>query len=546
MTKSPLRLLALPLLLQLGACGDESETSGENRSQGEDNASSGDDSATGGAANSDPAKPGPSTLQDPWASTGSGVFVHLFEWPWPDIAEECEQVLGPAGYSAVQVSPPNEHWKKSENPPWWQRYQPVSYALESRSGSREEFINMVQRCAAVGVGIYVDAVLNHMSAQPNGTGSAGTKFKKYSYPELWSLEDFRTPPCAIEGADYANNATRVQECELLGLPDLNTGKDSVRQQLADYLIELTQLGVAGFRIDAAKHMAGDDIDAIVDLLAAEVDQVPFLFLEVIQGQNEAVTNEQYLPIQMGSGPHVALTDFQYAGFAHHFRLPASLGELGEFSPQAWELPPSDRTVVFTDNHDTQRGESISYREGKSHELANVFLLAMPHGYPKIMSSYSFTEGSGIADGPPSDESFGTVGPHHENSAPCLIELGASTHDAQLQTTVEDGRWICEHRNPALLAMLKFRRQTQGAEVSQLWHEGQSLLAFARKGLGFVAFNLGPEEVEHRLQTDLPEGEYCNILIPNADCSAPVEVDESGAATIKLPAISAVALLPESP
>lgn len=37
------------------------------------------------------------------------VIVHLFEWKWPDIANECEAYLGPKGYCAVQVSPPMEH-----------------------------------------------------------------------------------------------------------------------------------------------------------------------------------------------------------------------------------------------------------------------------------------------------------------------------------------------------------------------------------------------------------------------------------------------------
>lgn len=46
---------------------------------------------------------------------------------------------------------------------WWVRYQPVSYLLESRSGNREQFVDMVNRCRAVGVNIYVDAVINHMS-----------------------------------------------------------------------------------------------------------------------------------------------------------------------------------------------------------------------------------------------------------------------------------------------------------------------------------------------------------------------------------------------
>ncbi len=37
------------------------------------------------------------------------TFVHLFEWKWSDIEQECVNFLGPKGFSAVQVSPPNEH-----------------------------------------------------------------------------------------------------------------------------------------------------------------------------------------------------------------------------------------------------------------------------------------------------------------------------------------------------------------------------------------------------------------------------------------------------
>ena len=37
------------------------------------------------------------------------VIVHLFQWPWASIASECTNVLGPKGFGAVQVSPPQEH-----------------------------------------------------------------------------------------------------------------------------------------------------------------------------------------------------------------------------------------------------------------------------------------------------------------------------------------------------------------------------------------------------------------------------------------------------
>lgn len=32
------------------------------------------------------------------------VMVHLFEWKWDDIADECENFLAPHGYAGVQVS----------------------------------------------------------------------------------------------------------------------------------------------------------------------------------------------------------------------------------------------------------------------------------------------------------------------------------------------------------------------------------------------------------------------------------------------------------
>jgi alpha-amylase len=117
-----------------------------------------------------------SATKDPLVFNGRSVMVHLFEWKWTDIAAECERFLGPKGYAGVQVSPPNEHARiTSPWRPWWERYQPVSYKIISRSGSEAEFRNMVDRCNAVGVRIYVDAVINHMSAS-SGTGIAGTSY----------------------------------------------------------------------------------------------------------------------------------------------------------------------------------------------------------------------------------------------------------------------------------------------------------------------------------------------------------------------------------
>lgn len=477
--------------------------------------------------------------------TESGVFVHLFEWRWPDIARECETFLGPQGFTAVQVSPPSEHALLPSNGyPWWQRYQTVSYALESRSGTREQFADMVARCRAAGVGIYVDAVLNHTTAQSSGLGSAGTKFTKYAYPDLYAAGDFHTPTCQIQGSDYATSAEHVQRCELVGLADLDTGSESVQAKLAAYLSELVALGVRGFRIDAAKHVAAAEVAAILAQVAPAHGEQPYYFLEVIDPGGEAVLASDYLDV--GGDAELDITEFRYAGVGDAFlgRDGKTLASLRELSETGWSLLPADRSVVFVANHDTQRADAPLFQDGPAHDLATVFMLAFPYGYPSVMSSYGFDRetGSGRDQGPPSDGS-GHTRPVYE------LDDAAPSCAAPPFTAATRG-WICEHRARYVSSMVAFRKATTGAPVANFWDNGQNQLAFSRGALGFVVLNHEQVRLEQTLQTGLPEGQYCNVLSedfvaaagsPGACGAGAVEVDSSGMAALSLPPESALAL-----
>lgn len=113
----------------------------------------------------------------------SGI-VHLFEWKFEDIARECEVYLAPKGFAGVQVSPINENAIVS-NRPWFERYQPISYNIITRSGNESDFRNMVCRCNSVGIRIYVDIVVNHMAAGNglvNGTGGNTAFIPDKDYP----------------------------------------------------------------------------------------------------------------------------------------------------------------------------------------------------------------------------------------------------------------------------------------------------------------------------------------------------------------------------
>jgi alpha-amylase len=216
--------------------------------------------------------------------------VHLFVWKWSDVAQECEQFLGSKGFTAVQISPPNEHISGDA---WWTRYQPVTYELVSRSGSADEFADMVKRCNAVGVGIYADAVINHIAAG-SGKSVAGKSYGNRATP-IYSADDMHhksgdtSHNCGV--SDYTDKSN-VQQCDLSGLPDLCTSCDYVQKTVAGYLNDMSKLGIAGFRVDAAKHQDAGELGKLL----SKVDKSLFRFHEVISGDNEAVTPDMYTSI----------------------------------------------------------------------------------------------------------------------------------------------------------------------------------------------------------------------------------------------------------
>ncbi|TFY82392.1 hypothetical protein EWM64_g1620 [Hericium alpestre] len=185
-------------------------------------------------------------------STSKAVIVQMFEWTWDSIAAECTQFLGPYGYGYVQLSPAQEHIQGSQ---WYTDYQPVSYNLTSKRGNRSQFTKMISTCHSAGVLVIADAVFNHMTSLDSGMGVAGSPFTQYQYGTLYMNDNFHHCTITSDG-DVHNygNRTEVQTCMLLGLADLATETEYVRNQLATYANDLLSLGIDGLRYDAAKRL----------------------------------------------------------------------------------------------------------------------------------------------------------------------------------------------------------------------------------------------------------------------------------------------------
>ncbi|MBD0333953.1 MAG: alpha-amylase family protein [Cyanobacteria bacterium Co-bin13] len=463
----------------------------------------------------------------PAPASSQTVFVHLFEWTWDDVAEECEQYLGPMGFQGVQVSPAQEHVVlPQQGYPWWQRYQPVSYRLESRSGSRQAFAAMVQRCRQAGVRVYADAVINHMAGIDGGTGSGGTAFTKYSYPGLYQAEDFNA--CRRPISDYGN-AENVTQCELVGLADLDTASAHVQAQIVAYLQDLVSLGVGGFRIDAAKHMRSQEIGTILAQLQQQVGPGLYIYQEVIDPGTEAIKKQSYYS-------YGNVIEFEYgrlvseAFLAQEGRQLADLVSLGE----AWGLAPSSQAVVFIDNHDKQRGHGgggnyLTHQQRPLYLLANVFMLAHPYGTPQVMSSFPFSDSD---QGPPADAAGQTRRVHQGSSDTCFQA------------------WVCEHRWTAIGQMVGFRNATAAfPALTDWWSNGHNQIAFGRGNRGFVVINREAAPLRRTFTTQLPAGRYCNViqggLAPSGrSCQGQAEVitvNAAGQFTAAVASLDAIAI-----
>ncbi|XP_063696476.1 alpha-amylase A-like [Culicoides brevitarsis] len=453
---------------------------------------------------------------DPQFVAGRSGIVHLFEWKWLDIAHECESFLGPNGFAGVQVSPVQEN-VIIPNRPWYERYQPQSYKIITRSGNEAEFAEMTKRCNAAGVRIYVDIIFNHMAAhQGDGTGGSSTNVSELEFPEVpYSAQHFNEN-CEIQ--DYTD-AVQVRDCRLVGLPDLDQSREGVRSKIVDLMNKLINLGVAGFRVDAAKHMWPSDLEIIYGRLlnlntefGFPMNAKPFIVQEVIDLGGEGINKYEYDFM-------AAVTEFKFsAEIGKCFRGKTPLAKMSNWGEE-WGFLPSNHALVFVDNHDNQRGHGaggediLTYKQGKIYKMAVAFTLAHPYGIPRIMSSFAFDNSD---QGPPMDADENLISP---------------TFDAETGQC-NDEKWICEHRWQEIRNMVQFRNKMGDSAVQNWWDNGDKQIAFARGNKGFVAFNLQEDaDLEEELSTGLKAGKYCDVVSKSWEkCFV---VDENGKVTIKI-------------
>lgn len=443
------------------------------------------------------------------------TYVQLFKWRWKDIATECTKFLGPNGFGAVQISPPQAHITTNS---WWNMYQPVNYrSLVGDMGNATDLQTMITTCHNAGVRIYADVVFNQM-AGGSGTATDGSTYNAGvpQYPNF-GASDFHSN-CSIQSSDYSSNRGNVVNCRLVGLPDTATDLSYPRGQIATYLTSLVNMGVDGFRIDAAKHMWAADLQAILSQVpkTTQLGESLFITQEVIP--DGTVTRSDYFT-------NGTINEFQFTYAVRDAFRNANGLSLSQLTTVmgtgngggSWGLVPSANATIFVDNHDTERtpGDSLNLQSdnNKRFDLANIYMLGQPYGRAQLQSGFTFSLSNTDQNSP-----------------------SASPYDASGNALVM-GAWDFVHRWSDLYPMVAFRNATAGQAMTNIQTGNGNQLAFSRGSVGFVALNNDTASWTKTFATGLPAGTYCNIvhgLLSGSACTGDsVTVDSAGNATVTL-------------
>lgn len=143
------------------------------------------------------------------------------------------------------------------------------------------------------------------------------------------------------------------------------------------------------------------------------------------------------------------------------------------------------------------------------------MLSHPYGLTRVMSSYGFEDPSA---GPPAYSNGTIISPTFDENGIC------------------NNGWVCEHRWPQIVAMVKFRNAVKDQKLENWWSNGNNQIAFSRGKLGFVAFNAEKgKDLDATVPTGLPAGRYCDVVsgaLKGDKCSGKtIEVTSKGQATV---------------
>ena len=155
----------------------------------------------------------------------------------------------------------------------YHKYDVINYKdIDSEYGTLEDFEQLIEECDARGINVIIDLVLNHSSSQHpwfkeattylKNLGDAEPDLEECPYVDYYHFKKKNESKHSnVSGTDWYYESQFWSE-----MPDINLKSEAVRAEFEEITSFWLDLGVSGFRLDAAKEFYSGDNEANIEVL----------------------------------------------------------------------------------------------------------------------------------------------------------------------------------------------------------------------------------------------------------------------------------------
>lgn len=252
------------------------------------------------------------------------------------------------------------------------------YAIDPDYGTMKDFEDLIKECKKRGIEVVIDLVLNHTSTEHPWFVQAKQEVREgldYKYANYYIVTDKK-----IDGTYYPMGGAKYYEGAFWErMPDLNMDNEELRGEIEKIAKFWLNKGVAGFRLDAAKHVYHTNEENLefwtwFTNMCKGIKKDVYLVGEVWSGDNEIIP-------YYGTGL-TSLFSFGFAGTDGHIVKAVRSGN-GENLSRNFERSSklitsraADGTdALFVSNHDTDRWAGYVTELEKQKITAALYLLS---------------------------------------------------------------------------------------------------------------------------------------------------------------------------
>lgn len=415
----------------------------------------------------------------------TGTILHAWSWSFPEIAANMKNVAE-AGFTMLQTSPvqacyaPEGSGKKifDDNVTegnWYYYYQPTDWKIGNNIvGTREQMVAMMDSAAKYNIKILVDVLPNHTAFDIDAVSD-----------DFYKAVGGRDKMFHTNGLDHINNYSDRTQCTLYamgGLPDVNTENPAFQKYYLEFVNDLLDLGVRGFRYDTAKHIGvhSDPVDREAGVKEND-------FWDVVTGRKSVKGTKLALPydslfvygevLQDKGVPEAEYADYMgqtASGYGHVIREMLDKHSAKGLDIKGFHHSASPEFLTtWVESHDTYaNAHESAHLTDDQIRTGWVFLTARQNGTPLFFS-----------------------------------RPAGSTRQNYWGNNVLGARGNDEFMHPEVVAVNKFRTAMEGQKEDVQISDNGEVLLVNRGKKGAAIINVSKSAAKINLPTALPNGTY---------------------------------------